>query len=491
VVTNAGFGSGNGVFLMDDLNCRGDEERLNDCDFAGWGRSDCTEAEVAGVKCRVEGEPCTSKQWRCRSGKCIDLTYVCDKVDDCGDFSDEEDALCKLPLKARLVGGTNSSGRVELRYKGIWGTACDDDFDSEDAQVVCRMLGFEGSAVVHDNAKYGPGSGQIWIDQLNCRGNEKSVDECHHLPWGSNNCAHEEDVGVSCHASVEPDQTAVPSASPPLRAMLPEQCGRRVVPDTPIIPLDQNPKIVSGKVTEPGSHPWMVGVRIKAGAETAHWCGAVIVSEWHIISAAHCLLDYPQQVYVLRVGDYDNQVVDPEEQEFTIDRMYPHEEFNKGTYLNHDIIVIRVKPVQGAGIRFGRQVQPVCLAPPEMEYQPGRKCTIAGWGSTGRRAAYARRLRSVVLPLLPISTCTARHVYGDSKITDGMYCAGYLEGGIDTCQGDSGGPMVCDENGVGVLYGVTSWGQGCARPNKPGVYTKITSYLPWIARTIEHDLQTN
>ena len=52
--------------------------------------------QVAGVKCRVEGEPCTSKQWRCRSGKCIDLTYVCDRVDDCGDFSDEEDALCKV-----------------------------------------------------------------------------------------------------------------------------------------------------------------------------------------------------------------------------------------------------------------------------------------------------------------------------------------------------------------------------------------------------------
>ena len=52
--------------------------------------------QVAGVKCRVAGEACTSQQWRCRNSKCVDLTYVCDKVDDCGDFSDEEDALCKV-----------------------------------------------------------------------------------------------------------------------------------------------------------------------------------------------------------------------------------------------------------------------------------------------------------------------------------------------------------------------------------------------------------
>jgi len=192
---------------------------------------------------------------------------------------------------------------------------------------------------------------------------------------------------------------------------------------------------------------------------------------------------------VLRVGDYDNQVTDPEEQEFTIERMYPHPEFNKGTYLNNDIIIIRVKPVRGRGIRFGNHVQPVCLAPASLSYQPGNKCTIAGWGSTGRSAGYARRLQSVVLPLLPITTCTAPHVYGSRKITEGMYCAGYLEGGIDTCQGDSGGPMVCQHEGRSVLYGVTSWGQGCARPNKPGVYTKITEYLTWIYRTIEEDAQ--
>ncbi|XP_037084406.1 neurotrypsin-like [Pollicipes pollicipes] len=219
--------------------------------------------------------------------------------------------MLRLPLQVRLVGGTNSSGRVELRYKGVWGTACDDDFDSEDAQVLCRMLGFEGAAVVHQNAKFGPGTGQIWLDQVNCKGTEKSVDECYHLPWGQSNCAHEEDVGISCHASpTSTNKVARPTDRPVLNNTLPAWCGRRVVPDTPIVPLDQNPKIVSGKTTEPGSPRGLVGVRIRAGAETAHWCGAVIVSEYHIISAAHCLLDYPQQVYVLRVGDYDNQVED-------------------------------------------------------------------------------------------------------------------------------------------------------------------------------------
>ena len=80
----------------------------------------------------------------------------------------------------------------------------------------------------------------------------------------------------------------------------------------------------------------------------------------------------------------------------------------------------------------------------------------------------------------------AAHVYGPEKLGSGMFCAGYLAGGVDTCQGDSGGGMVCEVRGRKAVMGLTSWGYGCGRPNRPGVYTKVADYLEWIGEKMTY-----
>ncbi len=117
--------------------------------------------------------------------------------------------------------------------------------------------------------------------------------------------------------------------------------------------------------------------------------------------------DFPKGLYVLRVGDYNTEVYDLtsvqikmskfwifyfqdndiEEEQFSIEKMFFHEEFGQGGHLNNDIALIRIKTKSGRGIKFGSHVQPICLPPPSTAYVPGMNCSIAGWGSPGNPGA--------------------------------------------------------------------------------------------------------
>ncbi len=154
------FGQGTGPIWMDDVNCSSFESELTQCSFPGFGVHDCTHPEDASVICN--------------SG------------------ATGEGAL-------RLAGGFSSSeGRVEIFHDGQWGTVCDDFWGLEDADVVCRQLGFGGAIDFTSLAFFGEGSGPIWMDDVNCVGSEAMLSQCPFPGFGFNDCVHGEDAGVFC-----------------------------------------------------------------------------------------------------------------------------------------------------------------------------------------------------------------------------------------------------------------------------------------------------
>lgn len=84
-------------YVMDKLECRGNETKLKDCDFMGWGVHNCAVDEVVGVVCKVPVLKCPNNSWLCQASKeCIPPAFVCDNTVDCADKSDESDAVCKV-----------------------------------------------------------------------------------------------------------------------------------------------------------------------------------------------------------------------------------------------------------------------------------------------------------------------------------------------------------------------------------------------------------
>lgn len=110
-----------------------------------------------------------------------------------------EGTAVKVPAQLRLQNGpSRCAGRVEVFHEHQWGTVCDDGWSLSEATVVCRQLSCGTAVSAPVLAHFGPGSGRVWLDNVNCTGAEAALSECHARPWGSNDCDHGEDAGVVC-----------------------------------------------------------------------------------------------------------------------------------------------------------------------------------------------------------------------------------------------------------------------------------------------------
>ena len=103
-------------------------------------------------------------------------------------------------VEVRLIGGNaTSEGRVEIFHEDVWGTVCDDLWDINDARVVCRQLGYSDAEEAILEAEFGAGSGRIWLDEVECSGNETFLANCSFPEWGTADCFHSHDSGVKCN----------------------------------------------------------------------------------------------------------------------------------------------------------------------------------------------------------------------------------------------------------------------------------------------------
>ncbi|XP_029171270.1 uncharacterized protein LOC114940706 isoform X2 [Nylanderia fulva] len=479
-------------FMVDQLKCRGNETTLRECDFNGWGIHNCQPEEAVGIVCKTAVNTCQEGYWKCdNSPTCIPTTFICDEVVDCPDRSDESPEHCEAPFELRLANGSSPlQGRVEVRHHGVWGTVCDDDFTNATAIVICRSLGYGGIAIAKKDGFFGPGQGPIWLDEVFCHGNESQLYRCEHNHWGQHNCDHNEDAGVICSPGNVNNAESywlnnLELPEPSIDELLPSNCGQRAKDfndDEDLI----FQKVVHGSIAPKGTYPWQASIRVRGHSRSSHWCGAVMISPIHLLTAAHCLEGYNKGTYFVRAGDYHTDIDEGTEAEANIEDYYVHEEFRKGHRMNNDIALVLLK---GQGIPLGKHIMPICLPSENTDYSPGLNCTISGFGSieTGK-TTQSKNLRYGWVPLLDQSICRASYVYGEGAISEGMMCAGYLDEGIDTCDGDSGGPLACYHNGAFTLYGITSWGQHCGKANKPGVYVRVAYYRRWIDQKIKESL---
>lgn len=247
-------------------------------------------------------------------------------------------------------------------------------------------------------------------------------------------------------------------------------------------PWNKN-RIVGGDTVEEGSWKWIVG--LNSGGN--HWCGGTAItknadsiSDW-ILTAGHCCKGETR--IQVTIGDWSKGTVSENEVTVSSKNILIHPDYNPIT-LSHDFCMIEVPNLSDAGAKH----VPPCL--PAEHIQSHKKCYTAGWGTTSYGGSTAHKLQAVGLWIFDQDYCEDTNNAGD--LDDSMFCAGVpdfngdgqTDGGKDACQGDSGGPLVCENEGQVVLYGVVSWGYGCAAKNNPGVWGTVSYAIDWIMDTM-------
>ncbi|XP_024873756.1 modular serine protease-like [Temnothorax curvispinosus] len=494
---------------------------------------------------------CPSTAFRCAYGACIDGDLRCNRVDDCADGSDEDQRLCRTgwpvvlpsvrpttgttrspptPAPTRPSGtpsGTNTCKAPPQPQNGRWKLHRSQCPDRQDCNVPeGTELGL-GSYLVYscDSGYKIRGSPDVscsiggkWLNIPICKA---ILCKALAAPSIKSECRYD-DEWISCKSPVPPRTRATLSCANSYRPETNQhllsgqgtnvRCKAngewepepmRCVPVCGTLPLNYQPTVVGGVRPNITEFPWHASMyRDEPGEPKKYFCGASIIQENLLITAAHCVYDEnnrqpidANKIYILSGNlfrDYNNPFHDPNlVKRNQVKRIYIARDYLGyiGNYLWDIAVLELVTPFV-----LSSYLVPACIDTLSFGsvLEPGTYGKVAGFGRTATGESSAV-LQALTVPVISVSQCrsASQSVNTEQYITNDKFCAGYTNGS-SVCDGDSGGGLVFKTNDLWYLRGIVSVSLGTIKEggsfhcnyNLYSLYTELSRHISWIQDVI-------